>query len=247
VKVRIPQALFLIFVVVLWFVLTKKRMVPSLILPNIPSVAQTLREALLSPDTYQHFKVTLYEFSISMLIALSAGLGLGFLLGGKKTWGYVLEPIILAAYAIPIVIIYPLCILFFGVGPNSKIAFAGVYGFFPILINTLSGVRNVNPSLVVLSKSLGAGWLQMNLKVIVPSVLPSIMTGLRMGVVMVLIAVVAGEMLAANSGLGHLIAWSSETMNSPLLYSCIIFVIALVSLFNFIMSRIESRCQFYAE
>ena len=231
----------------LWFLLTRRRMVSSLILPDLFSVAQTLKEILSNPDTYQHFRVTLYEFIISMLVAISFGLGMGFFLGGKRTWGYVLEPIILAAYAVPIVIIYPLCILFFGIGPNSKIAFAGVYGFFPIVISTLSGVRNVNPSLVTLSRSLGAGWFQMNLKIIVPSVLPSIMAGLRMGVVMVLIAVVAGEMLASNSGLGYLIAWSSETMNSSLLYSCIILVITLVALFNFIMSRMESRCRFYAE
>ena len=246
-RVKIPQALFLLLIAALWFGMTRKGAVSALILSDIPSVAEKMKEILLNPETYHHFKVTLYEFSAAMLIALTSGLGLGCLLGGKKTWGDVFEPIIFAAYAVPIIIIYPLCILFFGISPNSKIVFAGVYGFFPIVINTLSGVRNVNPNLLSLSRSLGAGWFEMNLKIIFPSVLPSIMTGLRMGGVMVLIAVVAGEMLAANSGLGYLIGWASETFNSALLYGYIILVIVLVTLFNVAMSRVENRCRFYAE
>jgi ABC-type nitrate/sulfonate/bicarbonate transport system permease component len=247
VKVRIPQVLFLILVLIVWFGLTRKGGVSVLILPDIPSVAKDMKEILLNPETYHHFKVTLYEFFVAMVIALTSGLGLGFLLGGKKAWGDVFEPIILAAYAVPIIIIYPLCILFFGIGSYSKIAFAGVYGFFPIVINTLAGVRNVNPSLISLSRSLGAGWLEMNLKIIVPSVLPAIMTGLRMGVVMVLIAVVAGEMLASKEGLGYLIGWASETFNSAFLYGYIILVIVLVTFFNAVMSYLENRSRFYAE
>jgi ABC-type nitrate/sulfonate/bicarbonate transport system permease component len=107
-------------------------------------------QIVFNPETYHHFKVTLYEFFVAMLIALTWGLGFGFLFGGKKSWGDVFEPIILPAYPVPIIIIYPLCILFFEIGSNSKITFAGVYGFFPIVINTLTGVRNVNPNFVAL-------------------------------------------------------------------------------------------------
>jgi NitT/TauT family transport system permease protein len=87
----------------------------------------------------------------------------------------------------------------------------------------------------------------MNMKIIVPSILPAIMIGLRMGVVMVLIAVVAGEMLAAKEGLGYLIGWASETFNSAFLYACIILVTVLVALFNMIMTYLENRCRFYSE
>lgn len=246
-KFRIPQLLFLLFVLLIWFGLTHNGAVSHLVLPDIPSVAERMNEILADVETYHHLKVTLYEFFASFVIAAGTGLGLGFLLGGKRIWGDVFEPIILAAYAVPIIIIYPLCILFFGIDSDSKIAFAGVYGFFPIVINTLTGVRNVNPSLVALSRSLGASWFQMNFKIVIPSVLPAIMTGLRMGVVMILIAVVAGEMIAATAGLGYMIGWASETFNSDALYCYIILVIILVGSFSVLMTLLENRCQFYAE
>ena len=240
-EVRLPQLLTVGLVILIWHLLSTYQVVQPINLPRLSTVAQVFPKVITSPDTHLHFRVTLYEFIFAFAISLIAGLSVGFTIGAIKYLGGVFEPIIVALYAVPIILLYPLTILIFGIGSASKIAFAGVYGFFPIAINTATGVRTVDPVILQLTRTLGADWLQMNLKVIFPSALPSMMAGIRMGMIFSLIGVIAGEMIAATKGIGYRISWAAETFNTPLLFSYIIIVILIVFMVNGVMSFLERR------
>lgn len=240
-KVRLPQLAFVALILLIWHLLSTYQVVQPINLPRLSSMAEAFPQVVISPDTRLHFRVTMYEFLAAFSAALVAGLSLGFTLGAIRYLGGVFEPIILGIYAIPIILFYPLCILVFGIGSASKIAFAGVYGFLPIAINTITGVRTADPAFLQLSRSLGANWWQMNLKIIFPSSLPAIMTGIRMGMIFSLIGVIAGEMLAATRGIGYRISWAAETFNTPFLFSYIILVVLIVFFVNIVMAFLENR------
>lgn len=241
---RVPQVLTVGLIVLAWFLLSHYGVVSHINLPTLSGMADALPKVLLSSDTHSHLKVTIFEFLAAFGISLVTGLSVGFTLGSLKFAGNVFEPVVLAIYAVPVILFYPLTILIFGIGSLSKIAFAGFYGFFPVAINAATGVRSVDPFFLQVSKSLGANWWDLSLKVIFRFSLPSIMTGIRMGMIFSLIGVIAGEMLAATKGIGYRISWAAETFNTPVLYSYIILVILIVFVVNGVMSYLEHRAAY---
>ncbi|MBI3075513.1 MAG: ABC transporter permease [Deltaproteobacteria bacterium] len=242
-KVRLPQLGALALIVALWVALTGRGVIHPLILPAVPSVLDAFVELIQTPETYQHLRVTFYEFAVAFAVSLSAGLAAGCLLGWVAPLGVIFGPLLQSIYAIPVIIFYPLCILIFGIGPASKMAFAGFYGFFPIAITCMEGVRNIDPNVLVLTRSLGAPWYRLWYKVIIPSAVPTIVAGVRLGLILTLIAVVAGEMIAAKEGIGSRIAWASEIFNAPALYAYILFVILLIAVINGLLAALERRVQ----
>lgn len=240
-KVRLPQLGTLALIVLLWATLTNRGVIHPLILPEIPRVLEAFAQIVQTPETYRHLRVTLYEFAVAFAVSLSAGLAAGCLLGWIAPLGMIFGPLLQSIYAIPVIIFYPLCILIFGIGPASKMAFAGFYGFFPIAITCMEGIRNIDPNILALTRSLGAPWYQLWYKVIIPSAVPTIVAGVRLGIILTLIAVVAGEMIAAKEGIGSRIAWASEIFNAPALYAYILFVILVMAVINGALAYLERR------
>jgi ABC-type nitrate/sulfonate/bicarbonate transport system permease component len=195
------------------------------------------------PDTYYHIRVTALEFGAAMLIALGAGLVVGVLGGTIRYVGDLIEPLLLALYAIPIVMAFPLCILFLGIGSASKIAFGGLYAFFPIAIHTLKGLRHVDRGLVRAAVSMGAGPRLLLLRVLIPAAAPVILTGVRIGAVLGLLSVVAGEMLGALEGVGQMLSRSVEALVSAEAFAWILVTIAMVTLVGGTLSWIERRLE----
>ena len=242
-KVRLPQLASLALIVLGWAALTSRGAIHPLILPEVPSVLSAFTQIIQTPETYLHLQVTFYEFAVAFGISLSTGLAVGCLLGWVTPLGIIFGPLLQSIYAIPVIIFYPLCILIFGIGPASKIAFAGFYGFFPIAITSMEGIRNIDPNILVLTRSLGAPWYRLWYKVIIPSAVPTIVAGVRLGIILTLIAVVAGEMIAAKEGIGSRVAWASEIFNAPALYAYILLVILLISMINGGLAALERRLQ----
>ncbi len=235
------QGASLLALLVVWQLATVREWVSPLILPALPRLGQHFVALVGRPETYHHLKVTAYEFGAAMLFAVGAGLAVGVVAGTVKYVGDLIEPILLALYAIPIVMVFPLCILFFGIGSASKIAFAGVYAFFPIAIQTLKGLRHVDRALIRAAVSMGAGrWLLLT-RVMVPAAFPVLVTGLRLGAVLGLLAVVAGEMLGALEGVGQMLARSVEALVAAEAFAWILVTILMVMLVGGSLSWLERR------
>lgn len=231
----------LLAVMLVWHVATRARWVSPLILPDLGLLGRTLVALLARPATYHHVAVTAWEFGAAMLFALAAGLAVGVLAGTVRYVGDLLEPVLLALYAVPIVMAFPLCILFFGIGSTSKIAFGGLYAFFPVAIHALKGLRHVDRGLVRAAVAMGAGpWLLL-VRVMIPAALPVILTGVRIGAVLGLLSIVAGEMLGSLEGVGQMLARSVEGLAAAEAFAWIVITILMVSLVGGTLSWLEGR------
>src|SRR5262245_15153772 len=116
-----------------------------------------------------------------MLIACGLGILVGALIGGIALLRELLLPVFSSLYAVPIVILYPIFTAWFGIGSSSKIAFAGIYGFFPVMLSTAAGIRTIDPQFILAARSMGATLPQQILRVIIPASVPTVFAGLRLG------------------------------------------------------------------
>ncbi len=139
------------------------------------------------------------------LLGLAFAIPVGLLIGNFRAVGYIFEPFLNFFRFVPAIGFITLFLLWFGVGESSKIALIFYAVIFPVMVNTIAGVRSVDESLIEASKSLGAGSARVFFTVIVPSAVPNIFTGVRLGLSGAIICIVAAEMLAASEGIGYLI------------------------------------------
>jgi ABC-type nitrate/sulfonate/bicarbonate transport system permease component len=235
------QAASLLAVVLVWHAATRARWVSPLILPELGQVARMSAALLERRQSYHHVAVTVAEFGAAMLLALGAGLAVGVLAGTVRYLGDLVEPVLLALYAVPIVMAFPLCILFFGIGATSKIAFGALYAFFPIAIHALKGLRHVDRGLVRAAVSMGAGRWRLLTRVMIPAALPMILTGVRIGSVLGLLSIVAGEMLGSLEGVGQMLARSVEGLAAAEAFAWILVTILMVSAVGGTLSWLEAR------
>jgi NitT/TauT family transport system permease protein len=157
------------------------------------------------PTLLEHFGLTVLEVLAAYALAVGLGLALGFALGLPRHVGEIYEPLLAALYAMPNVVWYPSLMLFFGLGPASKIAFGVLLGFFPVVLAVLAGIRSVDPVLLTVARALGAGPRKCFGKVILPAITGTLVAGLRTGLALTVVGVLVGEILGARRGLGYLI------------------------------------------
>ncbi len=160
------------------------------------------------PPLPEHVWVTFKEIVAAYALAVTAGLWLGFLLGFRRALGRIYEPLLAALYAIPSVVWYPSLMLFFGLGPASKIAFGFLLGFFPIVLSVMAGIRQVPQHLVTVAVSMGAKPAAVFRKVMLPAMASTMVGGFRAGLALSVVGVLVGEILGARSGLGYVINYA---------------------------------------
>jgi NitT/TauT family transport system permease protein/taurine transport system permease protein len=156
-----------------------------------------------------------------------------------------LLPVIRAAYAVPLVVLYPVMLVWFGLGPESKIAFAVVYAFIPTMLTALAGVAALSPALAETARALGATRAQQILYIALPASLPSSVAALRLGGALVIVGVIVAEMLGAGAGLGFLITRQRTMLDSPGVYAGIVLVLAMTGLHEMLLRRLERRVAAY--
>ncbi|SKA34997.1 NitT/TauT family transport system permease protein [Enhydrobacter aerosaccus] len=162
-------------------------------------------DLLVKPEFWPNVGATMLAFAYAFAISAVAGVALGVLLGVRRFAGEVAEPILAAIYTIPKVTLYPVMLLAFGLGMSAKVAFGVIHGVIPIVLFTMSAVKNLSPTLLRTVRVMRlTGW-QAASTVIVPAILPEVISGLRVGFSLTLLGVLIGEMFASQRGLGFLI------------------------------------------
>jgi NitT/TauT family transport system permease protein len=142
---------------------------------------------------------------------------------------------------VPIVILYPIFTAWFGIGSESKIIFAGVYGFFPVMLSTAAGIRTIDPQLLLAARSMGATLQQQITRVIIPASIPTVLTGLRLGGALTIIGVVVSEMLTSAAGIGYLVTRYRTILDSPHVFGAIVMILLLSIMFDLFARAIERR------
>jgi NitT/TauT family transport system permease protein len=143
---------------------------------------------------------------------------------------------------VPLVILYPVFTVWLGIGSESKIAFAAIYGFLPTMLSTAAGIQTIDPQLLLAARSMGATLAQRLVRVIVPAAIPTVLSGLRVGGALVIVGVVVSEMLISSAGIGYLISRYRTILDTPHVFAGVLLVLAMAVAFNAAIKWIERRC-----
>jgi ABC-type nitrate/sulfonate/bicarbonate transport system permease component len=238
---RAVQVGFLLTVFALWYLATNRWGVNALLLPNPVLVWRQLVDVLRSGEYLPDLRVTLTELAIAFVLAVTSGTLVGYFVSRTRYTVRVFEPLFAGIYSIPIILFLPLYVLFFGLGPASKIALGTTISFFPIVLSTVAGFSNVDRTLVTAARSMGASNYQLFRYVLLPGALPVILTGLRMGFTVALLSIIGSETIASLAGLGHHIVELAEGMDMARMFAYIAFVVVIAALLNGAVSLLESQ------
>ena len=238
---RLVQVGFLAGLLALWYLATNRWGVNRLLLPNPVAVWQQLLDVLRSGEYLPDLRVTLTELAVAFFLAVTSGTIVGFFVSRTRYTVRVFDPLFAGIYSIPIILFLPLYILFFGLGPASKIALGTTISFFPIVIATIAGFSNVDRTLVTAARSMGASNSQLFRYVLVPAALPVILSGLRVGFTVALLSIIGSETIASLAGLGHHIVQLAEGMDMARMFAYITFVVVIAAVLNSIVSYLEAR------
>jgi ABC-type nitrate/sulfonate/bicarbonate transport system permease component len=235
------QVGFLLALVLLWFLATTRWRVSPLLLPNPLLVAHEFWDILVSGEFIGDLRVTLTELAAAFAISSTSGVLIGFIISRSQYRIRVFEPLFAGIYSIPIILFLPLYILFFGLGPLSKIALGATISFFPIALNTIAGFGYVDKVLITAARSMGASDYQLFRYVLLPAALPIMLTGIRMGFTVALLSIIGSETIASLAGLGHRIVYLAEAMEMSRMFGYIAFVVAIAVILNTAVSALEAR------
>jgi ABC-type nitrate/sulfonate/bicarbonate transport system permease component len=238
---RTVQALFLVALLALWHGVTAGGFVSKLLLPSPVAVAQELSSLLQKPDFWHDVWITLTSIVQAYVLAVIGGLILGSLIGQSKFAYDVFQPLFAGAFAVPLIIIYPLILFLAGIGPLSKIIFAAIYGFLPVALAAMSAFANVPLKWRRYAATLTSNKRLITQRVLIPAAIPELMSGLRISYVVTFASVIAGEMIAAFAGLGRIISYNAEVLEPARMYAAIVVVILFAALVNWLMARLQPR------
>jgi NitT/TauT family transport system permease protein len=198
--------------------------------------------ALLGSESFwQNALASGRAFGLSLIISSIGGVAVGLALGAHRFSGAVAAPILTAFYTIPKVTLYPMVLLIFGLGISAKVAFGVMHGIIPVVIFTMDAVRNVNPVWVKTGRILKLSPAQMATRILVPAVMPEIVTGLRVGFSLTLLGVVIGEMFASQQGLGFMIMNGMNVHNVRTLTAVVLLLVLFAVASSIVLLAIERR------
>ena len=238
---RAVQALFLIALILVWYLSTNWWHVSPILLPDPVAVWYEFVDVIWTGEFIDDLRVTLTELAVAFAIAAIAGTVVGYLISRTSYLIKVFDPLLAAIYSIPIILFLPLYVLFFGLGPASKIALGATISFFPVALNTIAGFGAVDRIFVTAARSMGASDYQLFRCVLLPAAFPVVLTGLRIGFITALLAILGSETIASLAGLGHRIVHLAEGMDTARMFAYIVFAVAIAGLLNAVVSRLETK------
>ena len=179
--------------------------------------------------------------AIGFAIAAALGLVVGVVLGRSRFLGAVFDPVITGLFAVPRIILYPVILVAVGVGLEAKVWLVVVSAFFPIVLNTIAGVRNVSPTLIKLGRSLGCSRLQLARKIYLAAAAPTVMVGVRMGFSIAFISVIVAELFAATTGLGLLVQKAYGLQQYADMFAVVLLITSIALAGNVLLWVLERR------
>ncbi|MGW8330306.1 ABC transporter permease [Streptomyces sp. NPDC055897] len=229
------RVLLLALVVALWEILARAEVIDPFNFSMPSAIWDQIREwavhGTAQGSLWEQIWYTLYEALLGWILGVTAGVVLGITLGRIRFLADVLGPYIKVLNAIPRIVLAPVFLIWFGLGPASKVASAVVLVFFPVFFNAFQGAREVDRNLVNNARILGASNRRVTLQVVVPSATSWIFTSLHVSFGFALIGAIVGEYIGATKGLGLLVAASQGTFNAAGVYAAMA-ILAVVALFT---------------
>ena len=225
----------------IWELICQSGVVSSLFLPAPTAIISALLQMIADGEIGVSLAASLYRILAGFFIGSFIGLAVGLVTGTSALMDKIGTPIVNAIYPIPKIALLPLFILWLGIGELSKVTIIALGVFFPVAMNTYSGVKNVDTLLLKVAASFNASWWMTMKSVVLPNALPMIFAGLRLAAGTSLLLLVAAEMIAAQVGIGALILHYGDLMITDRLMAGVIVLSLLGLVFNLILQFLERK------
>ncbi|SDN61201.1 NitT/TauT family transport system permease protein [Lutimaribacter pacificus] len=220
---------------------TRAGWISSLTLPRPSDVARTLIDLWQSGLLFQHVLPSLSRLAVGSAMGVTAGIGIGVLIGLFSLARAGLVPLVAALFPIPKIALLPLFVIWFGIDEGSKYALIALGTFTPTVVATFGAVDNVDRTLIRMGQSFGLPWLSIVTKIVLPGALPGILSGMRISLSIGIILLVAAEMLGAQYGIGAYILEAGSLYDLERLFAGVVILSALGVVLSWAISRIEAR------
>jgi len=228
---------------ILWQLAAEYSDIPKLFLPSVTEVWEALVKMSDQGILWGNLAISLWVYVVGMVISLVIAIPLGLFIGGVKIVDKIASPYIWAIYTTPRLILMPLVLLWVGINDTARIVIIVLSAVPATLVVVMEGVKTVDNSLLKAARSFGASRTQLFRSVVMPSTVPFIATGIRMGVSRGLIGLFIGELFTAANGIGYIIAVSSKTFNSSQTYAMLLifvfFCVAMVGLTQLLERKVS--------
>jgi NitT/TauT family transport system permease protein len=225
----------------LWEIVSRFVIANALFLAAPSQIAAAIFNLARSGELWRHISVSSAEFAVGYVIACVLGIALGLAMASSATFKQAAQPWVSGLYATPTIALAPLFILWFGIGIWSKVIVVITLVLFPVAINTEAGLRTTSERLIEMLRSFGATRRQIFLKVSLPSAVPFILAGLKLGIGRGLIGVVVAELFGSRAGLGNLISQSADAFNMPELFAGVVILAFAGIVMTAGFSKLEQR------
>jgi NitT/TauT family transport system permease protein len=227
--VTLLRIAIIIAIVAVWEAVSASGLLYRDVVPSLLAIGKALYLTLRDPAFYFHLGTTAYEIGIAMVIGGLSGLAVGILLGGSRFLARAYEAFLYYLGPCPKIIFFPIMIMWFGVGPGSKVAMGAISCFFPVALNVAGGMREIDKVLIRVGKSFRANTWQMVSKIYLPAMRHPVINGARLGLGVALIGTLLAETKLSNRGIGFLVIQAYSVFNMPQMYALmiILFVIAI--------------------
>jgi NitT/TauT family transport system permease protein len=235
----VPALGLFIAVLIVWEAVSRMFRLPEFVLPAPTAILAVLvaRQRDLGYAAFVTAREVLYGFLFSAVI----GAAVALVTARFAAFGRALYPLVVLFQTVPKVALAPLFILWFGFDLAPKVVLIVVIAFFPVAINMMVGLQNVDPNLIALMRSVGASRNEILMRIQIPNSLPYLMAGLKVAVTLAVIGAIVGEFAGAQAGLGYMIQFASTQMQTSLVFAALVEVSVLGLLFYYVIEWIERR------
>jgi ABC-type nitrate/sulfonate/bicarbonate transport system permease component len=240
ISTALPGLVFIVLVLAGLEFLVQRGFINRALFPPPSVVGATLWGLLSSGVVLGPLGTTMGLFIAGYVLAVILGVGLGLLMGTSKTINYMLDPLIESIRPMPKAALLPVLMLFLGLGSTMKITAVVLASFFPILINTIQGVRGTDPVLIATGRTFGLSNPAITMRIILPAAVPYIFAGMRVAVGLALLMTILTEMLAGG-GLGYLVLENQRAFRIREMYAWLVILAIVGLVINIVMSRTERR------
>jgi ABC-type nitrate/sulfonate/bicarbonate transport system permease component len=237
-QITLVRIAIVVTVLVLWEATAMSGLLFRDVVPSLLVIGRALLELLGDPTYYWHLGVTAGEIALATLIGTGAGLAVGILLGANPLLSRSYEAFLYYLGPTPKIIFFPVMIMWFGVGPGSKVAMGVLSCFFPVALSAAAGMRGIDQVLIRVGRSFRLNRWQMVTKIYLPAMRLPILNGIRLGLGIAIIGTLLAETKLSNRGIGFLIINAYSTFNMPRMYALLIVLFVLSIGVNTLVGRL---------
>ncbi|SDH84741.1 ABC transporter permease [Alteribacillus bidgolensis] len=235
------STLAIVLFIIGWEIVSRNEWVNPLFISSPLAIIQAAATMLQEPDFWKNLGVSGYEFGVGFLLAMVIGIPMGVFSGWNSTFNAIVNPFISGLYVTPKVTLLPVIIIAFGIGPASKIVIVFLMAFFPIVMSAQKAMNTLDQSLIKASRTFTANDFQVFKTIALPSTVPFLLNGIRLGIGQGLIAVVVGELFASSAGIGYQLTSDGQNLQTDRMFVGVLVITLTGITLTALLGTIERR------